>query len=122
MYALSFSNTEYSIQGTGIQIGMIILAVTSIAVALALSFSGSWELTFVLVLVIPLIIISNRVLFAMYSGVQSEDEISIASASHIVVETVENIKTVAYLGAEDYFVKIISRSLSLQLRCVSMRE
>ena len=104
----------FPMQGTGIQLGVIILAATSVVVALAVCFSGSWELTLIFFLAIPLIIISHRLEFAMYSGVQSADEIT--SASHVVMETVGNIKTVVSLGAEDYFVNVTRENLNVQLR------
>ena len=103
-------------QGTGIQLGVIILAATSVVVALAVCFSGSWELTLIFSLAIPLIIISNRIAFFMYSGVQSPDETSITSASHVVMETVDSIKTVVSLGAEEYFVNVTREHLNVRLR------
>ena len=103
-------------QGTGIQLGNIILATAAVVVALALCFSGSWELTFILFFVVPVIIISNRIALATNSGVQSAGEMSIANASHTVMETVDNIKTVMLLGAERHFVNIVKENLSLQLK------
>jgi len=110
----------FPMQGTGIQLGVIILAATSIVVALAVCFSGSWELTLIFFLAIPLIIISHRLEFAMYSGVQSADEIT--SASHVVMETVGNIKTVVSLGAEDYFVNVTRENLNVRLRYCKPRN
>jgi len=102
------------LQGTGIRLGIIVLAISSIVAALVVCFTGSWELTFIIFIAIPLFIISYRVAFAMYSGVQSVDEIT--SASHVVMETVDNMKTVVSLGAEDHFVNATKEYLNVQLR------
>ena len=103
-----------SLQGTGIRIGTIMLATASVVVALAVCFTGSWELTFLVFIAFPLMITSYRVGVSMYRGVQSAD--SLARASHVVMETTDNIKTVVSLGAEDYFVNSIKDNLRQQLR------
>ena len=92
------------------------LATASVVVALAVCFSGSWELTFLLSIAIPLIIIPYRVGFSMYRGVPSSDDSSLARASHVVTETIDNIKTVVSLGGENYFVNAIKSDLSLHLK------
>ena len=104
------------LQGTGIRLGIIVLAISSIVAALVVCFTGSWELTFILFIAIPLFMISYRVAFAMYSGVQSSADGSLAKASHIVTETVGSIKTVVSLGAEEYFVNCIKNYLASHLK------
>ena len=92
------------------------LATASVVVSLAVCFTGSWELTFLVYTAIPLLIISYRVRFAMFSGEQSAGDSSLARASHVVMATTDNIKTVVSLGAEDYFVNAIKDNLRQQLR------
>ena len=60
--------------------------------------------------------ISYRVGFSMYRGVQSSDDTSLARASHVVTETIDSIKTVLSLGGENYFVNTIKSDLSLHLK------
>ena len=80
-------------------------------VAFVVSMTGSWELTFVIFITIPLIFISYRASFAMLRGTQSEGDNPLSRASHVVTESVQNIKTVVSLGAEEYLVKVVRKNL-----------
>ena len=104
------------LQGTGIRLGTIVLTAAAIVAALVVCLTGSWELTFFVFMAIPLIITSYRVNWASYSGVQSSHDSFLARASHVVTETIDNIKTVVSLGAENYFVNTIKGDLSLHLK------
>ena len=98
-------------QGTGIQVGTIVLASTSVLIALILSFISSWELTFLLMLTFPLVFISFRLNNKLYSSTGSVKMDSLQKSAHVITETIDFIKTVVTLGAKEYFVKSIKKYL-----------
>ena len=70
-------------------------------------FTSSWELTLILLLIFPFVLISQRLthnlLYSSGSGSIEFLEVS----THVVTETVSNIKTVITHGADEYFVNTI---------------
>ena len=98
-------------QGTGIQVGTIVLASTSVFIALILSFASSWELTFLLMLTFPLVFISFRLNNKLYSSTGSVKIDTLQESAHVITETIDHIKTVVTLGAKEYFVNYIKRYL-----------
>lgn len=105
-------------QGTGIQLGNIVLAATSVLMALAICFYSSWELSLVMVLAFPLLFISYRLANSLYYSTGSGDGDSLQVSSHIVLETVRFIKTVFSLGAEEYFVKSVQHFLRVHTKYI----
>ena len=98
-------------QGTGIQVGTIVLASTSVFIALILSFISSWELTFLLMLTFPLVFISYRLNNKLYKSTGSGKIDTLQESAHVITETINHIKTVVTLGAKEYFVNYIKRYL-----------
>ena len=102
---------HFHLQGTGIQLGTIVLASTSILIALILSFISSWELTFLLMLTFPLVFITYRLNNKLYKSTGSGKIDTLQESAHVITETIDHIKTVVTLGAKEYFVKSIKRHL-----------
>ena len=109
----------FSTQGTGIQLGNIVLAATSVLMGLAIYFYSSWELSLVMTFAFPLLYISYRLANSLYYNTGSGDGDSLQVSSHIVLETVQYIKTVVSLGAEEYFIKSVQHFLQLHTKYVN---
>ena len=62
-------------------------------------------------LAIPLIFASFRLTYVLYRHDSSEDGNFLQESTHIMIETIEHIKTVISLGAEDYFVNSVNTRL-----------
>ena len=98
-------------QGTGIKLGNIILAVTSVLIALAICFYSSWELSLVFILAFTLVFLAYRLVNKFYYETGSGDDDYLQVSSHVVLETVDNVKTVVSLGAQEYFIGRINQYL-----------
>ena len=81
-------------------------------------FISSWELSLVLFLAFPLIFLSYRLGHKLLYSSGSGDSHCLEVSTHLVTETVSNIKTVISLGAEDYFVESIAHYLHSHILCV----
>ena len=114
MYINLFSH--FILQGTGIRLGIIVLATTSVITAVAVCFASSWELTLLVLLAFPLIFTSYRLSNSLYRHTGSADDQSIQESTHIVIETIEHIKTVVSLGAEEYFVNTVNTHLRSHIK------
>ena len=98
-------------QGTGIILGTIVLAAVSVVVAVIICFVSSWQLSFVLLLAFPLNILSYRLSYKLLQSSGAGEGKNLEMSTHLVTESVTNIKTVVSLGAQHYFVQSISSHL-----------
>ena len=60
---------------------------------------------------IPLILVSFRLAYVLYLKNSSKGSNSLQESTHTVIETIEHIKTVISLGAEEYFVNSVNTRL-----------
>ena len=103
-------------QGTGVRLGTIVLAVTSVLIAIAVCFYNSWELSLILVVAFPLVIFSYGMSDKLYQSTGSGDGDYLEVSAHVVIETIDHIKTVIALGAEEFFVNSINNHLCSHTR------
>ena len=82
-------------------------------------FVSSWELSLVVVPAFPLIFLSHRLGHKLLYSSGSGDGDCLEVSTHLVTETVSNIKTVVSLEARDYFVESISLYLHSHMLCVN---
>ena len=102
------------VQGTGIQLGSIFLATTSVLMTVVVSFYSSWELALMLIVAFPLIFVSYRLSHNLYYSTGDNDYLQ--ASAHVVLETVKYIKTVVTLQAGDYFINSVNEYLRLHTR------
>ena len=70
-------------------------------------------------LAFPIIIIAYRTTNKLYQSTGSGDGDYLQLSSHVVIESVDNIKTVVALGAEEYFVNTLKNHLHSHTRLVT---
>ena len=88
----------------------------SVLTALAVCFYSSWELSLILLLAFPLVFLSYRIANKLYQSTGSGDDDHLQASAHVVIESVDHIKTVVALGAEEYFVRSINNYLHSHTR------
>ena len=101
-------------QGTGIKLGTIFLAATSVVITLIICFASSWELSLVELLLFPLVFIAYSLSYRLYYTQRSGEFLQ--ASTHLVIETISNIKTVVSHGAEEYFIKTVDHYLQSHAR------
>ncbi|XP_067631071.1 multidrug resistance protein homolog 49 isoform X2 [Eurosta solidaginis] len=95
-----------NVQGaTGSRVGIIVQAISTLAIGIILSFMFSWNLTLVTLVTLP--VICFAILFEsrfMESTIQYE-RLAIEDASRVAVEAIANVRTVASLGQERHVLE-----------------
>ena len=81
-------------------------------------FYSSWELSVILLLAFPLVFLSYRISDKLYQSTGSGDDDHLQASAHVVIESVDHIKTVVALGAEEYFVNSINNYLHSHTRYI----
>ena len=79
-------------------------------------FYSSWELSLIVLLAFPLVFLSYRIGIKLYQSTGSGDGDHLQASAHVVIESVDYIKTVVTLGAEEYFVNLINHYLHSHTR------
>eukprot|EP00731_Ephydatia_muelleri_P029636 Em0021g159a len=99
------------VQGaTGARLGVLAEAFFGLTLAVALGLYYSWPLALVILGIIPLILLSLYLHQLSLTGHASNDHESLASATEVAVESVDNMRTVASLHAES---KLYNQYLTL---------
>ena len=73
-------------------------------IGLILSFVFGWAIALVILAFVPLIVISGVLQTKMLTGFSSKDKKVLEEAGKISIESISNIKTVAILNKEKYFI------------------
>ncbi|RUS83275.1 hypothetical protein EGW08_008955 [Elysia chlorotica] len=93
------------VQGaTGAKVGQILESLSTIVCALVISFVYGWKLAFVVLSFMPLMVISGLIQGKVMAGAAHKEKSQLQQASRMCSESVDNIRTVASLGREDFFV------------------
>jgi ATP-binding cassette, subfamily B (MDR/TAP), member 1 len=101
---------------TGETLGAAALAASTIIAGLSISFAGCWRIALILLVVFPFIGLSSYFQMKMMSGFDSGAKKDFASAGAIASEAVDNIRTVAGIGIQDYWIDRYAESLLQPLR------
>ncbi|XP_062966992.1 bile salt export pump isoform X1 [Cynocephalus volans] len=100
------------VQGAaGSQIGMMVSSLTNITVAMIIAFYFSWKLSLVIVCFSPLLALSGAIQTRMLTGFASQDKQAMETAGQITNEALSNIRTVAGIGKERYFIEAFETEL-----------
>lgn len=90
-----------NVQGaTGARIGIIVQAISTLAVGTVLAFIFSWNLTLVTLVTIPFVCLSIFFESRFMESSAFAEKIAIENASQVAVEAIANIRTVTSLGQE----------------------
>ncbi|GFO36471.1 Bile salt export pump, partial [Plakobranchus ocellatus] len=105
------------VQGaTGSKIGQLLEGMSTIVCALAIAFVFGWKLAFVVVSFMPLMIAAGLIQGKVMAGAALKEKSMLQQASRMCSETVDNIRTVAALGREDFFLKNFNTLVDLNER------
>lgn len=105
--------TEASaVQGaSGVRIGIIIQNIVTVGVGILIGFAFSWQLTLLIIAFLPLIIFGAMIQSQLITKFAESDQENLENAGKIVVEAIQNIRTVTQLSKEDYFYQEYCRLL-----------
>uniref|UniRef100_A0A2K6G391 Bile salt export pump n=1 Tax=Propithecus coquereli TaxID=379532 RepID=A0A2K6G391_PROCO len=100
------------VQGaTGSQIGMIVNSFVNVAVAMIIAFSFSWKLSLVILCFFPFLALSGAMQSRMLTGFASKDKQAMEIAGQIASEALSNIRAIAGLGKEKWFIEAFETEL-----------
>ncbi|KAI4792412.1 hypothetical protein KUCAC02_033401 [Chaenocephalus aceratus] len=100
-------------RATGSQIGMIVSSLTCIGASFIIAFIYSWKLTLVIMCFLPLLGLSGAFQAKMLTGFANEDRESMEEAGQVSSEALSNIRTIAGLNKETFFVESYEQKLEL---------
>jgi ATP-binding cassette subfamily B (MDR/TAP) protein 1 len=101
-----------AIQGaTGSRIGAILHAAFTLIISITLSLVLEWRMGLVGCVFVPLILVATVIQFKVISGQNTAENGALQRASKLAVEAISNIRTVAGLGKEAYFIREYEREL-----------
>ena len=98
-----YSNTHTHTQATGIRLGTILQTISGFVSAVIIAFTASWELTLVLIFCFPVLGTVGFLQLRLQAGKAQKNKENMESSGQTAVESIENIRTVAGLGAEEKF-------------------
>ena len=79
--------------------------------ALIIAFYYSWKLTFLVIGFAPVLLIAGAAHMKVFSNFALEQDRHLVSASASAQQAIMNIRTVASLGKEDYFISQFKQML-----------
>ncbi|XP_054737347.1 multidrug resistance protein homolog 49 [Anastrepha obliqua] len=90
-----------NVQGaTGSRIGIIVQAVSTLAIGVVISFIYSWKLALVTLVTVPIVCVSIYFEAKFMEASTNTERLAIENASRVAVEAIANIRTVTSLGLE----------------------
>lgn len=106
MYVNIFSGDAAGIQGAaGSFVGAILQALSTFLVGVIISFVYTWKLTLVSLIVCPMVLIAVFLEGRVMGGQGLKGKLALAKTTKIAVEAIANVRTVAGLGREKYFIQ-----------------
>ncbi|CAF3793980.1 unnamed protein product [Rotaria sordida] len=103
---------------TGIRIGIIVQTISTTIMALTIAFISSWKLTFILLCFVPILALAGK-----FSGQQEADTGQSKSKTSFseqggqnATEAIENIRTVAALHQEQYFINLYENAFNHEFK------
>lgn len=105
------------VQGaTGSKIGQLLEGFSTITCALVIAFVFGWKLALVVVSFLPLMIAAGLMQGKVMAGAALKEKSQLQRASKMCSESVDNIRTVASLGRERFFVDKFDECIELNKR------
>ncbi|KAL1914882.1 uncharacterized protein VTP21DRAFT_7798 [Calcarisporiella thermophila] len=77
--------------------------VATIAMGLAIAFANGWKLTLILLAIAPLIILAGAIEMKAFEGFSGKTRKGYEKSGQIAGEAIKEIRTIASLGAENFF-------------------
>uniref|UniRef100_A0A1I8NNJ9 ABC-type xenobiotic transporter n=1 Tax=Stomoxys calcitrans TaxID=35570 RepID=A0A1I8NNJ9_STOCA len=103
-----------NVQGaTGIRIGIIVQAISTLAVGIIVALFYSWNLTLVTLVTVPFVCLSIMLEARFTESFVMEEKAAVEKASQVAVEAISNIRTVTSLGLERDIVQRYSEQIDL---------
>jgi len=95
-----------AVQGaTGYRLGMMLQAAGSLLCALIIGFIFSWKCTLFIIGIMPIFFVGALIQMKMSKGVASKNNEGFEAAGKISTEVITNVRTVASLSKEEYFLE-----------------
>eukprot|EP01137_Pigoraptor_chileana_P035613 Opistho-2@29921 len=98
---------------SGARFGIIAQAMVSAFGGLGIAFYSGWKLTLVILATLPLIVIAGIMQVNKLKGFAQDGKEAYQSSGRVASEAVENVRTVATLGREAYFVAEYDTHISI---------
>ena len=95
--------------------------ISALLSGLVIAFVHNWEMTFVTLAVIPFLIMAGLLQTKALAGHASANSTQMEHAGQLVVESIDNIQTVAQLTREEVFVRKYHDRLELPYRSALRR-
>lgn len=92
--------------GTGVRLGMLFQAISSIGVGIIIGFIYSWKLTLLILCCLPLLVLGAMLEMKMAKGFSGKNDADLEEAGKVATEAISNIRTVALLCKEEMFGKL----------------
>ncbi|XP_053452714.1 bile salt export pump isoform X2 [Nycticebus coucang] len=100
------------VQGAaGSQIGMMVNSFTNVTAAIMIAFFFSWKLSLVILCFFPFLALSGALQTQMLTGFASKDKQAMERVGQIASEALGNIRTVAGIGRERWFIEAFETEL-----------
>ena len=99
-------------QATGSQLSTLIETFFAVVAAIIIAFAYSWVMTFFMICVVPLLVFGTTVQSRVLSRNIVRNKAALERAGKVAVDSIDNIRTVAGLGAEENFSKQYSERIT----------
>ena len=99
----SKQNIRISLQITGMRLGLFFRTASSLASTLIVAFVFSWELSALMIIIFPFMFLNAIGIFRLSKRQEMQNRRKLEESSQTAVESVDNIRTVVGLGAEEMF-------------------
>lgn len=100
-----FKSLKIPLKATGIRLGFFLQLFGYLGIGIVIGFVYSWTITLLILAFLPLMIIGNVFQVKLMTGLTSKDQSILEEAGRVSNEAIGNIRTVAMLNKEPYFVK-----------------
>ncbi len=105
-------------QATGIRFGNVFQNLCAFVTGVIIAFEASWELTILVLGIFPVVIVIYIIQNKELAGRVHTNRKKLQDSGETVVESIQNIRTVASLGVERYFLRKYSEQLKEPFRFV----
>ncbi|CAF1531342.1 unnamed protein product, partial [Adineta ricciae] len=106
-----------AVQGaSGVRFGFILQNLVTMGTGIIIGFIFSWQLTLLICAFFPLIFFGTYAHIRLTARFENQNKVYLEETGKIIVETIQNVRTVTQLTKEDYFYDEYSQLLNVIYR------
>ena len=90
-------------QITGLRLSLFARIVSNVVIGLIISFAATWEFAFFVVIIFPVQLLVGFFEVQLLKGQMKKNKEDLEASGKLTVESIDNIRTVVGLGAEERF-------------------